>query len=107
MHRYDLPDMARRIQDALADLGYADDAGRIDRKRAYRVTSRRTCRPLEEGRFRDMVDGRGPGLSADEAVQLADGLGFDVRRILYEEIPRHAERPKSMFDELDQIGLPG
>lgn len=106
MTRYDLNDHARRLDAILRDLGYAgeDGEGWPDWRRANRVVNRRTLRPMKDNRFHNILLGKGAALTADEAVQIADGLGVDVRRILYDEIPRRPERPRNLLDELDAIG---
>lgn len=112
MPRFDLPDHSRRLDTLLRDLGYAGPDGddEIDVARAARVVNRRVWKPFEEARLKAILKGDIMGktsrLTADEAVQLADGLGFNVLRLLYEEPPRHPERPKNLLDELDAIGLP-
>lgn len=106
--RYDANDHARRLDQLLRDLGYADAEGEgwPDWRRAHRIVSRRTRRPMKETRFHNILLGEGLPLTADEAVQLAEGLGVDVRRLLYDEgqVPRKPERPRNLLDELDSIG---
>lgn len=109
MPRFDLPDHARRLDDLLRQLRYAgeDGKGAIDWRRACRVVNRRTLRPMEEARFRQLMKGTGREMTADEAVQLAAGLGFDVRRLLYEpgSVPQRPDRPELFWDEMDQFGM--
>lgn len=108
MTRYDLPDHARRLDAILRDLGYAgeDGEGWPDWRRANRVVNRRTLRPMKDNRFHNLLLGKGAALTADEAVQIADGLGFDVLDLLYDDPPRHRKRPRNLHDELDAIGMP-
>lgn len=108
MTRYDLTDHARRLDMILRDLGYAgeDGEGWPDWRRACKVINRRVWRPLPENRLHNLLLGKGAPMTADEAVQVADGLGFDVRRLLYEEPPRRPERPQNLLDELDWVGMP-
>lgn len=108
MPRWDLGDHARRLDDLLRQLRYAGPEGKgaIDWKRACRVVNRRTLRPMEEARFRQLMRGTGRPMTADEAVQLGQGLGFDVRRLLYEpgSVPQRPDRPEFFWDEIDQVG---
>jgi hypothetical protein len=106
--RFDIPDVSRRLDAILRDLGYLAPQDRVDRGRAFRVVRRRTLRPVKESRFADLCKGSGAAMTAEEAVMLADSLGFDVRRLLYDDglVPKFPERPSNIFDELDIIGLP-
>ena len=106
--RYDLPDIARRLDRILRDLGYAGEEGEgdVDLCRACRVINRRTRRPMSEARFKALTGKKGDTMTAAEATQVAEALGFDVRRLLYDDIPRRPERPDNILDELDWIGIP-
>lgn len=104
MPRYDLPDHARRLDTILRDLGYVTSRGgdRVDRARACKVINRRVLRPLAQNRFDSLC--QGTTMTAEEAVQIADGLGFNVLRLLYDDPPRRPERPQNLLDELDALG---
>ena len=100
MPRYDLPDVARRLDGILRDLRYERD-GKVDRVRAARVINRWSARAMTPERFEELCEGNGQPMTAVEVTQVADGLGVDVRRILYEEVPQRPERPENLFDALD------
>lgn len=100
MPRWDIPDVARRLDGILRDLRYAR-GDEVDRARAARVINRRSARTMTAVRFEELCEGQGGPMTAVEAVQVADGLGVDVRRLLYEEIPKRPERPDNIWDELD------
>jgi len=106
--RFELPDHARRLDEVLRDLGYVTESDRTDLEQAYRVFLRRSLLYMNEERFRALAKGKGADMTAEEATRLADGLGFDVRRLLYESgmIPTRPDRPQSLLDELDGAGSP-
>jgi hypothetical protein len=103
MPRYDLPDVARRLDDVLRSRRY-EKGGKVDRTKAWKVIDRRIPRAVTRERFEELCEGEGPAMTAVEATIVSDGLGFDVRRLLYEEdaIPK-GERPERLLDEIEQL----
>lgn len=101
------PEAARRLDRVLRDLRYGpEDGGEVDIRRACRVINRHQRRELDPRRLAQLHRGSGAAMTAREAVQIAEGLGVDVRRLLYdpENMPRFPERPENLIDFLDLIG---
>jgi hypothetical protein len=75
--------VASRLRELLLERGFRDNGGRPAVMHAVRVISVRTKQEMAPARFVNILNGTAE-CTPVELVMIADGLGVDVRELLYD-----------------------